>query len=263
MDIYITKDIFDQQGARAVLNKLKNLYDFTLMQESENWMVENCKNHQQLKYAFQLFLQRAINKGRNKSNVDDFDCITKNIDFSVLHYSYNHLIGCVDTLGIINEKIEKISIRSCAIPVKRGKGVIASIQKLPIYYSPVKKLIKNFNIYIKIYPQIPKEDNQWEAALITAIYSSIFNKKLAKSSMVLGGITKQGNITPIYTERLDVLGNMKSTIFMSYDNKSHIDTRFMPSFDFIYLHHIDEIISMFREIEEMASGRKYKDFLCE
>ena len=263
VDRYVAKDLFDNQGAKALLECLQKLYDFELVNESKKWLIENCGSHNELIYAFQLFLQRAINKGRSRSTLSDFYCITENIDFSILYSSYNHLIGCVYTLGVLDGKVERIEIRSCAIPVKKGKGTITCIDELSIHYLPLKKLIKDFNIYIKIHPKKPEEDGQWQAALITAIYSAVYNKIMPVSCMVLGGITKKGVIIPINIEKLDILRNQEYTILISGENKDNISINFMYSFEFIYLHHIDEIISFLKEIEGVEAHRRYNDFLCE
>lgn len=263
IDINVAEKLFNVHGGQILLDHLKHLYDFEIKDNGERWLIENCRNQHELIYAFQLFLQRALNKGRCFSNLEDFKSITGNIDFTILNSSNNHLIGSAHTLGIIDGKTEKVEIRCCSVPVKKGKGTITCIKKLPINYFPLRKLVKDFNIYIKIYPNIPENLGQWEAALIIAIYSSIFNKVLPKSTLILGGITKEGWITPIATKTINMPEDKQFIIFINEEKKDIISKRFVNSSHFIYVHHIDEIILSLQEIVETSNNRAYKDFLCD
>jgi hypothetical protein len=261
IDKDIAEKLFNEQGGEGLLDRLKYLSDFEIEDNGQKWLIENCKSPNELIYVFQLFLQRALNKGRSFSNLEDFKCITENVDFNILKTSNDPLIGSVYTLGMVDGKIEKINIRCCAVPVKKGKGTITCIEKLPIDYFPLIKIIKDFNIYIKIHPKKPENLGQWEAALITAIYSSVFNKAFSNNTLILGGITKKGRITPINTEIIQKLEEKQYTIFISDEKKHNINID--NSSHFIYVKHIDEINLSLQKIVEVAYKRIYKDFLCD
>src|SRR5699024_4429295 len=117
-----------------------------------------------------------LNKGRTYSTQVDSKIINKYINFSVLDDKNNDNIGRIYTLGVINGKVEEIEIRCFTTLAKVNCGKLTCNEDISINYPQLNQLIKNYNTYIKIYPQKPENIGEWELALKTAIYSSIYNK---------------------------------------------------------------------------------------
>lgn len=231
------------------LQRLIDVSDFPIDSKAQKWFIETCKNNQELFYAFQLLFQRAINQGHLDFLWEDFHSIVKNIDFSFMNHHSNQSIGTVYTLGIIEDKVEKIKIRCCAIPVSRKKGRILCTQKLSIRNLPIKESIKDYNIYIKFYPERPENDGKWEAALMVALYSAVYNKILPSPSFILGGITKKGEITPIdisFEKFMDQEGVFE--IFISNKSKKNLNLQKHFLYPMIYVEDIKEIVSMMKEV---------------
>ncbi|WP_213818924.1 hypothetical protein [Garciella nitratireducens] len=242
------------------LQRLMNVSDFFIDFQAQKWFIKNCKNNYQLMYAFQLLFQRAINQGHFYFLWEDFYYIVKNMDLSQMYNSFDQQIGNIDTLGIIKNKVKKIKIRCCAIPIDKKKGKIYCIEKLFIRNLPIRKIIKDYNIYIKFYPQKPENHGSWEAALTIAIYSAIYNKIFNLPSLILGGITKKGEIKSIEIPFETFINNQDPIqIFINIENNKNLQRS--SFYSIVNVKNIQDITSRMKKSNDSREYKLYKDFL--
>lgn len=245
---------------QQLLEKVINLTNFPLDRNVRLWILESCKGKEEIIYVFQLLFQRALNAGRDYLSMEEFNHIKKNINFSVLHQPTTHLIGTTYTIGKLEGKLQKITVKCCAVPTKERQGRIICPEELTINYLFAKKMIKNYNIYVEISPSKPKDDDGWEVALAVAIYSAIYNKVLPIGSVVLGGIDKKGNIIPSKEDRLEKAIQEKFLyIFTGYRKYKNDDLQSYKLYNMIYVHTLEEIIS---RTQQHTKSKEFKDFLC-
>lgn len=245
-----------------LLERLMSLMDFPLDKNTQEWILGNCKNRKEMIYAFQLFLQRALNAGRNHFLIEDFNLIKENADFSLLSKPKAYPIGTSYTIGKVKGRLEKITIKCCAVPTKEGEGRMIGVKESTIKYLFDKKTVKNYNVYVEISPNKPENDNSWEAALVISVYSAIYNKILPFRSMLLGGTDEKGNILSVEEDRLEkalqedfsyiLIGDWK---YKNYNLQRH------RSYNMIYVHTLQEIFSKMQKLLKNTKGKEFKDIL--
>ena len=242
IDVNVKKEIKNQEDKRALLKIFMQTADFYMEHKHEEWIISHSSDFDELLYIFTFLLQRALNKGRTFALAEDLKFIKL-----PLPNLWQNNIGTVTTVGQVEGKFEKVKIQCCAVPVSKGKGRIICGDKIHISYPPLQPLMKDYDIFIKCYPDKPQNSGQWEAALILSIYSALLNRIMPPFTVVIGGIDKNGKLQPVpdidrIIKRL--LKENKACIFYPYVNKEWVKYYFKdaPTNLLRPVKHIEEII---------------------
>lgn len=239
----LKKEIHSQEDKRNLLQSFMEATEFYMEEDSQVELIHRAKNFNELLYSFSILMQRALNQGRTFAVLEDVKYIPP-----LLFTFDKSQIGIIYTLGIIEGEIKKIKIQCCAVPVGKRKGRIISGEMIDISPFPLGDFIKDYDIFIKFYPQKPENHGQWEAGLIVSIYSAIINKDLPPSTLILGGIDKKGKLQAVsnMNNLVKILAKEnRSSIFYPRDNEKDMKnlSKDISSHSFKAIKHIEEIIT--------------------
>lgn len=240
-----------------LIEELKRVSQFSMDREVEDWLKQQCRDGRDLVKVFQIIMQRGLNSGRTHATGEDLSYISKYINFHVIHAGPHPEVGATHTLGIIHGRLERIKIHCAAIPVGKGRGTITSVEGISIHYPPLEQRLKDFDLYLKFYPDLPENDGDWEAALILAIVSALTHR-VVPVDYVLGGVDSEGIILPPPSKMVESLKE-EERAWVGMDDQG--GRARLKSSQIIPLESIQEALSLMHAPPELESQSKQRDFL--